>query len=798
MLRIAFAGIALLSALAASAQVTTFRAPGLAASQVFSLAAPLEKAVAAEEHPGGRLRVATVRALPKAERVRQWDAAAGGFVARFDASSAGAEGLRVKLDTSRLTQALEVRVLGADGRIQSMTVQPGAAAAWTPWTEGESQAVELFSREPQSVHVAEVLHFTHSPFAKAAGSCTVPTVCTTNNPTLDAAIAQAKKSVMKIQFVEDGGGFLCSATLIDTPRRPAPYILTANHCISGAEAAGTVTSFWFYENTGCDTGSGVNPGQQQVAGGTQLVFGNHNVDSTLLLMNATPPAGAVYTPLNAARLDVSTQVTSISHPAGDTARIALGQMSSEIRTFGRPQDMYGVRFSRGIIEGGSSGSGLFTLAGGTLQLRGVLSGTTIRNGGGMSCTNLNEEALYGRLEIFQPEINQFIGVSAQSGDDAPNRHADVAADPNDVPLDQRPSRLISIDGRRLDYAGDLDLFRFTLSAPAVVSTWTEGSNGANLDTVGNILSANGTNIEAEDDVQARDNHFGITRRLDAGTYFVQVGHWEAQGTGSYNLRIRADDVEGVNRTALWWNATEPGWGLNVNHQGNKVFATLFTYDANRQPMWLVMSDGVRQADGTYEGPLYRTTGPAFNAVPFAPVSLASVGTMRLGFFGTNNATLIYSVNGMQVTKQITKQEFGTVVPNCTWSAFDRSFSANFQDLWFTPSEPGWGVNIAHQGNTLFATLFTYDANGQGVWLVMSNGVQTGTGFTGPLYRTSGPAFDASPWTPATPTQVGTMTFTPPSLDEGGTEATLTYTFNGASVTKRIQRQVFGSVKPICD
>ena len=797
MLRSALACAALCGAFAASAQVATFRAPALAPAQSFSIAAPLEKAAVGEEHPGGRVRVATVRVLPKAERLQHWAAASGGFASRFDASSAGAEGLRVQLDASKLSHALEVRVQGADGRIHSMTLSPGVREAWTPWTEGDTQAVELYSQEPQAVEVTGMLHFTASPFAKAAGSCTVPTLCTTNNATLDAAIAQAKKSVMKIQFVEGGGGFLCSATLIDTPRRPAPYVLTANHCISSAAAASTVTSFWFYENTGCDTASGVNPGQVQVAGGMQLVFGNHNVDSTLLLMNGSPPSGAFFTPLDPARLAPGAAVTSISHPSGDTSRLAVGTMSGELRLVGRPQDMYGVRFSRGIIEGGSSGSGLFTLSGSTLQLRGVLSGTTIRNGGGMSCSNLNEEALYGRLEIFKPEIDAHIGVSAQGADDAPNRPMDVALDPTDTPLNQRPGQLLSVNNRRIDYAGDLDLYRFVLTAPAVVSAWTEGNNGANLDTVGNILDASGSNIEANDDEQARDNHFGITRRLEAGTYFIQVAHWEAQGTGSYNLRVRADDVEEINHTALWWNSAESGWGLNVNHQGNKVFATLFTYDANRNPTWYVMSDGSRQADGTYEGTLYATNGPAFNASGPGALVLRSVGTMRLAFFGANNATLIYTVNGVQVTKQVTRQEFG-IIANCTWSAFDRSYSSNFQDLWFNPTEPGWGVNITHQGNTLFATLFTYDASGQPMWLVMSNGTLTGTGFTGPLYRTSGPPFNASPWTAATPAQVGTMTFVPPSLEEGGTEATLTYTFNGVSVTKRIQRQVFGNVKPLCD
>lgn len=770
----------------------TFRSTQLAAGLVVELSAPLEKAAStSESQPGGRLRVGSARSLAKSARVDQWNAWGDGYVTRVDASSAGAEGLRVKLDVSALTQAVEVRAQGADGRIELMIVEPGRATeAWTPWTEGAFQTIELFSRTPQVISVGAVVHFDVSPYAKAAGTCTVPTSCSTNDPALDTAIAQRKKSVMRINFVEGGSSFVCSATLINTPRAPAGYVLTANHCIDNATSANSVTSLWFYEHTSCDLATGINPAQTQISGGMQLVFANHNVDSTLLLMNSSPPAGAVYAGWNAALMAQGTAVTSLSHPKGDTQRLAQGSVSQFFRVVGRPQDMYGVRFTRGIIEGGSSGSGVFTLSGGALELRGVLSGTTIRQAGGMSCTNLSEDALYGRFEILYPQIEQFIGGTPRAADDAPNRHFDSAVAASDAPLNSRAGTAASLNSRRLDYAGDIDIYRFVLTAPAVVSAWTEGPN---IDSIGNILDSNGVSVEAEDDVQAGDNHFGITRHLQAGTYYVQVGHFEARETGTYNLRVRADEVDETNHTSLWWNPGETGWGLNVNHQGNKIFATLFTYE-NGQPVWFVMSDGQRQADGTYQGELYRGRGPAFNAA-FTGVSVNSVGTMRVSFQGANGAAVAYTLNGVSVSRNLVRQQFDTV-PVCRWSAFDRSYADNYQDLWYNPSESGWGVNITHQGSTVFATLFIYDANGNPLWLVMSNGVQSGNQFSGALYRTSGPNFNSSPWVAPATAQVGQMTFTPDT--DNASMATLVYTFNGANVTKRIQRQVFGSLKPLCE
>ena len=779
-----------------------FRAPRLAPVDAVALAAPAPaaKGAAAGEEPDGRIRVATVRALAKAARIEQWTPVEGGFVARLRAASEEAQGLRVKLELGAVPGALEVRVQGIDGRVETMVADPALGAeAWTPWTEGATQMIEVFSPylpAAGTVHIGAVLHFTASPFAKAAGTCTVPTMCAPTDAALGAgvasAIAERKKSVMKLNFIDGASGYVCSGTLINTEKFPSPYLLTANHCINNASAALSVATFWFYESTACD-GAITSPDYVQVSGGAQLVFANENVDSTLLQMNQPAPAGALFSGWNAARVAAGAPIVSISHPVGDTSRYAIGNISQEYRILGRPQDMYGVRFTKGIIEGGSSGSGLFTMAGGTLQLRGILTGTTIRQAGGLSCTNLNEEGLYSRFEIFYPEIAQYIGNAVQAPDDAPNRVQDFAGRPldlagTDAPLNARGGTL-AIDNRRIDYAGDLDLYRFTVSSTSYVSAWTEG---ANLDTVGSILDSRGVSLESNDDAQAGDNHAGLTRKLTPGTYYFQVGHWEAAGTGAYNVRMRADVVD-ANYTDLWWNAAESGWGININHQGNTLFATLFTYDANGAPMWLVMSEGARQPDGAYQGTLYRSTGPAFNAASFLGANVVVVGTMRLAFAGAEG-TLTYTFNGTHVTKTITRQVFGTP-PTCTWSAFDRSTADNYQDLWWNPSEPGWGVNLTHQGAKLFATLFTYDTGNQGVWLVMSNGAQTANGrFSGALYRTSGPAFNASPWTAATPAPVGTMSF----VFTNGNAGTITYSFNGVTVTKAIQRQVFAPIKTQCD
>ncbi len=73
-----------------------------------------------------------------------------------------------------------------------------------------------------------------------------------------------------------------------------------------------------------------------------------------------------------------------------------------------------------------------------------------------------------------------------------------------------------------------------------------------------------------------------------------------------------------NFEGSWWTApagSESGWGLNFAHQGDVIFATVFTYDATGKTWWLSMTAN-RIGNNVFSGTLYETRGPAFNTVPF--------------------------------------------------------------------------------------------------------------------------------------------------------------------------------------
>ena len=274
---------------------------------------------------------------------------------------------------------------------------------------------------------------------------------------------------------------------------------------------------------------------------------------------------------------------------------------------------------------------------------------------------------------------------------------------------------------------------------------------------------------------------------------------QLRGTGTSSSSPPPPSVQG-----LWWRSpagNENGWGVNITHQGNIIFATWFTYDTDGTGMWLVMSEGRRLTSGsfTFTGAIYRTTGPAFNSVPWGAVAVTQVGTGTFTFADVNNGTFEYTVNGVTQIKPITKQIFSTPQPTCTLDETGTSSSTFFQDLWWRSpanSEPGWGVNIAHQGDILFVTWFTYDSTGRGMWLVMSDARRTtGNTFAGAIYRTTGPAFSSGSWnnSAVTVTQVGTGTISFSDMNNGS----FAYTVNGISQTKPITRQVFSTPATIC-
>jgi hypothetical protein len=259
----------------------------------------------------------------------------------------------------------------------------------------------------------------------------------------------------------------------------------------------------------------------------------------------------------------------------------------------------------------------------------------------------------------------------------------------------------------------------------------------------------------------------------------------------------------INVQALWWSAPaggEAGWGVNLSHQGEKIFATWFTYDVDGKGLWLVMSDGVKGTGNSWSGALHRTTAPSFDTISATNASTATyqqVGNATFTFTDTDNGTFAYTVNGVSQTKPITRYIYAAPAPTCTAGGAPAA-KTNYQDIWWRSpagSESGWGVNLTHQGDVLFATWFTYASDRRAMWLVGSdiNRVREGV-YTGQLHRTTGMPFSASPWKSQIGyTPVGSVTFTFSDANNG----VMDYTVDGIAQSKPVTRYTFSAPLTVC-
>jgi hypothetical protein len=204
--------------------------------------------------------------------------------------------------------------------------------------------------------------------------------------------------------------------------------------------------------------------------------------------------------------------------------------------------------------------------------------------------------------------------------------------------------------------------------------------------------------------------------------------------------------------------------------------------------------------GVFASTLFTVTGPAFDSIPFDPAQVAGTagGTGTLTFTDANNAIFACSVNGISQTKAITREVFGPL-PTCTFGAQDNlALATNYQDLWWKSpagSESGWGINLTHEGDTIFGTWFTYDHDHTPMWLVVTANKSAPGTYSGDLFQTTRPPFNAVPFDPMAVhgTNVGSATF---SFTDGN-PGNVAYVVNGVSQAKPITREVFRSPGTVC-
>ena len=408
------------------------------------LSTPTPEELAQLEPPGKRGRppqVGFARRVQALERdlgdVLSWEVSGDKRVAAVSLSSPEAASLRLGLRVDALPadailrihdlQGEELFEVGASEVLQVIEANraagdrtPEGRTWWSPVIESATAVLEIevpasASLSSVRVSIPAVSHLVTSArtdfvVPKAAAACNLDATCQ-----LGAWSAQMN-AVSRMVFTSGGSSYVCTGTLLaDTDAASTiPYFLTANHCIDSQTVANSLANYWFFRSSACN---GSNPGpyvQQSAGAGTQLLYNSTATDVSFIRLGATPPAGVTYAGWKSSPgLTMGAAVTGLHHPTGDLLKISggsvadylacsaptNGQFSCNSATNGASA-YYGVTWSSGIVQGGSSGSALFD--GGKFVVGQLY-------GGSSSCTNPAAGDIYGRFDrSFAAALSQYL------------------------------------------------------------------------------------------------------------------------------------------------------------------------------------------------------------------------------------------------------------------------------------------------------------------------------------------------------------------------------------------------------
>lgn len=111
---------------------------------------------------------------------------------------------------------------------------------------------------------------------------------------------------------------------------------------------------------------------------------------------------------------------------------------------------------------------------------------------------------------------------------------------------------------------------------------------------------------------------------------------------------------GANRTDIWWNPREPGWGLFLAEQDELLVVAWYTYAEDGAPMWLLAAL-TRDVRGTYSGPLTRPdTGTPFAQIegPATSFPVPAVGSARIEFVDGERGVFRYQLGPTAQSRDI--------------------------------------------------------------------------------------------------------------------------------------------------
>ncbi len=145
---------------------------------------------------------------------------------------------------------------------------------------------------------------------------------------------------------------------------------------------------------------------------------------------------------------------------------------------------------------------------------------------------------------------------------------------------------------------------------------------------------------------------------DAATFAYNVGGI-ARTVAIQREPLATGPEPQINYTDLWFNDSEPGWGMAITQQASVIFAAWYVYDASGNPTWFVVPNCAVDSTGNRcSGDVFRTTGPPLGTTfDSRQVKVFPAGGMVLNFNDPNNGQISYLNDSLFVTKRIKRELF---------------------------------------------------------------------------------------------------------------------------------------------
>lgn len=385
------------------------------------LEAPAFKSSAA---PGTPLRTGVHRTLPvNALDSGGWDATPdGGRVWRMAVRSPGASAIRIRFEEFSAGDGKVWLYSGSqvDGPYTSRGVF-GNGQFWSGTIFASSVIVEYdpgpnapAGDQPpfQLATISHRLENSPSPLAEVfENNSGDPADYCELDPNCFPDWRKAMSTVAQLIIETDAGQYACSGFLVSTRNDSLkPYLLTAGHCVTSEAEARSVQVFWTYQTSGCSSAPPRRADSLTSPVGANLLTRGtvDDGDFSLLLLRGVPP-DVSFSGWDLTEPSVGTDLTGIHHPSGSYKRISFGKRADDgwavvQDNLAAPGRFYQVRWEKGRVEPGSSGSPLFSAPGvvvGLLSYGPVASNLS-------ACQIPGSTAGYSRLSTLYPYLKDYL------------------------------------------------------------------------------------------------------------------------------------------------------------------------------------------------------------------------------------------------------------------------------------------------------------------------------------------------------------------------------------------------------